>query len=245
MLCRMMQRSFVRTMLCALVPIVVAISAAATSWHAPVEVRADAPVLDFAVDYLMNGAKPENLVTACAGVDRLLAARAGHEWTLRLDDVDEPGKTARATVWKSIEDAEEASLTLEGSPERKTFTGSADVNREGRLHFRQLREHVYSNDKCGHLEVVVFRTKPTVTREANVAKFDAAESEFEKGKGLRAHSLWIAPDGRWVHLLKWEDAAAFAQTGKALFMQPGVGGWIRSLDFKRFVVTRGDVVAVQ
>jgi hypothetical protein len=37
-------------------------------------------------------------------------------------------------------------------------------------------------------------------------------------------------------------AEAYAKTGKALFGKPGVGGWIRSLDFQRFVVHRGDEV---
>lgn len=243
MLGAMLQRSSARTFWCAFLPVVLAVTAAIPGPSEPSLPRADSPVLDFAVDYRMNGAKAENLVLACAGVDRLLAACEGHIDTVRAAAFDDPDKTVRATVWTSIEAAEAASLVLDTSEERKTFTGSADVNREGRLHFRQLREHVYSDAKCGHLEVVVFRTKAAVTREANVARFDEAESEFEKGKGLIAHSLWIAPDGRWAHVLKWENEAAFTQTGKALFMQPKVGGFIRSLDFKRFVVTRGDVPA--
>lgn len=50
----------------------------------------------------------------------------------------------------------------------------------------------------------------------------------------------IAPDGRWVHVLHCESSEAYAKTGKALFGKPGVGGWIRSLDFQRFEVSRGD-----
>lgn len=34
----------------------------------------------------------------------------------------------------------------------------------------------------------------------------------------------------------------YTKTGKALFGTPGVCGWIRSLDFKRFAVSRGDIL---
>ena len=39
---------------------------------------------------------------------------------------------------------------------------------------------------------------------------------------------------------RWRSAADNEKTGKALFAMPGVGGWIRSLDFRRFTVLRGD-----
>lgn len=204
---------------------------------------ADGPVLEFAVDVALPDLAKDLAPKAAKGFDEAIAKLDGHVATIRADSFDGEGRSLRATTWKSVEAAEAASLALDGAPVTKAFTGAFDELQHGIVWFRQLRDHTYADTACGHLEVVGFRTKPGVTREANLQKFDAAEAEFEKGKGLLGHSLWIAPDGNWVHLLRWASAEDYAATGKALFAQPGVGGWIRSLDFKRFQVSRGDVVA--
>lgn len=163
---------------------------------------------------------------------------ATHATAMAADPRGGSAAAIRATVWNSVEDAEAASLAMD--------TGTPGANPlKSRSYFRLLRETTLTEGQAGHVEAVVFRTKPGVTREANVELFDKGESEYaELGKGeggLLAHSLWIAPDGRWVHLLYWRSEADYVKTGKALFGKPGVGGWIRSLDFKRFVVYRGDV----
>ena len=93
----------------------------------------------------------------------------------------------------------------------------------------------------GHLELVVHRTKKGTEREANLALYDRAEKDFGQGEGLLGHSLWISPDGQWLHLLRWRSADDFGKTGKSLMGTQGVSGWIRSLDFRRFQVFRGDV----
>lgn len=146
----------------------------------------------------------------------------------------------RASVWSTVQDAEAASLAMDDP-------ASAASKQRSASYFRLLKETKLGDGPIGHLEVVVFRTKPGVTREANLALFEKGDTDYAQvgaGEGgLLAHSLWIAPDGRWVHLLLWRSGADYQKTGKALFARPGVGGWIRSLDFKRFTVYRGDVVS--
>lgn len=203
---------------------------------------ADTAVLEFHRDVEKAGTKAGDLAVKARAFDTALAKNEGHVATLRATAVDATDVTLRATVWQSLEAAESASLALDGDAAATAFAAACDANQHAAAHFRELRMHSYSDAACGHLEVVVFRTRPGVTREANLQKFDAAEKEFETGEGLLGHSLWIAPDGRWVHLLRWASAADYAKTGKALFGKPGVGGWIRSLDFQRFTVHRGDVV---
>ena len=88
--------------------------------------------------------------------------------------------------------------------------------------------------------MTLYRTRVGTTREQNLARLDAAEADFSKAEGLLGHSTWIAPNGLWVHVVHWESEAAFNKTGKALMRTQGVGGWIRSLDFKRFRVWKGD-----
>lgn len=145
----------------------------------------------------------------------------------------------RTSVWSTVQDAEAASLAMDDPASGASKQRSAS-------YFRLLKETKLGDGPIGHLEVVVFRTKPGVTREANLALFEKGDSDYAQvgaGEGgLLAHSLWIAPDGRWVHLLYWRSEADYQRTGKALFARPGVGGWIRSLDFKRFTVYRGDVI---
>ncbi len=109
-------------------------------------------------------------------------------------------------------------------------------------HFRRLRAVTYVEGKTGHLEVTFYRTRAGTTREQNLARFDQAEPDFAKGEGILGHSMWIAPNGLWAHVVHWKSKEAFAQTGKALMKTHGVGGWIRSLDFKRFKVWKGDAL---
>lgn len=199
------------------------------------------PVLELAPLY-----KGGDLAKARDAASALGAAVEKLPGFVRADMASASGKAGvvvRATVWASVGDAENASLAVDGSAKVAALVESVDAEARTVSHFRRLRESVYSQDPAGHLEVVVFRTKPGTTREANLALFDKAEAEFATGEGLRAHSLWLASDGRWVHLLRWRSAADYETTGKALFAKPGVGGWIRSLDFQRFVVTRGDMVS--
>lgn len=189
--------------------------------------------------------KPEDLNRAkaamlqeCEATKTMAGFVATHVTAMGADPRGGSAAAIRATVWNSVEYAEAASLAMD--------TGTSGGNPlKSRSYFRLLRESTLMEGQVGHVEVVVFRTKPGVTREANVELFDKGESEYAalgKGDGgLLAHSLWIAPDGRWVHLLYWRSEADYVKTGKALFAKPGVGGWIRSLDFKRFVVYRGDV----
>ena len=142
-------------------------------------------------------------------------------------------RAVAVSLWSSIEAREDAALALDGSE---------SVTPASQLHFRRLRSSDYdSKTPTGHLEVVVHRTKAGTTREANLALYDKAEADFAKGEGLLGHSLWISPNGQWLHLLHWRSAQAFEETGKAFMRTPGVGAWIRSLDFRRFQMLRGDV----
>jgi len=229
-----------------LLPTALAVLAASTAprmLRPPLPVSAGTAVLEFHRDVGKADTKPGDLVTTAKALDAALAKKDGHVATMRATAIDAADAMLRATVWQSLEAAENASLALDGDAAATAFAAACDATQHVAAHFRELRMHSYSDAACGHLEVVVFRTRPGVTREANLQKFDAAEKEFETGEGLLGHSLWIAPDGRWVHLLRWASAADYAKTGKALFGKPGVGGWIRSLDFQRFTVHRGDVAA--
>jgi hypothetical protein len=222
-----------------LLPALAALAAAPTPAPTP---RIDAPILEFVCDGVAPTSDAAAMAGAAKGLDAAIARCDGHGATWRATAVDGDGITLRATRWNSIEAAEAAALRLDGDAAANAFATTTAAERRLRAHFRQLRTQTYQDTPCGHLEVVVFRTRPGVTREANLQKFDAAEADFAQGKGLLGHSLWLAPDGSWVHLLNWASADDYAQTGKALFGKPGVGGWIRSLDFQRFVVHRGDVV---
>ena len=146
----------------------------------------------------------------------------------------------RATVWSSVGAAEAASLAADGSAHERAMLQVVNAKQRTVRHLRQLRTHTYVKGATGHLEVTLYRTRPGTTREANLARLDAAESDFSKAEGILGHSTWIAPNGRWVHLVRWRSKADFARTGKALMRTKGVGGWIRSLDYKRFSVLKGD-----
>lgn len=227
------------TLLLLCLPTLAGFATAPTPSPAP---RVDTPVLEFVLDVRAAGADAKNAAKAAQALDQAIAGCDGHVASWRASSIEAATVTMRATLWQSVEAAEAASLALDGQEAAKAFAGTVTPAQRSTAHFRQLRRQSYQDAPCGHLEVVVFRTRPGVTREANLQKFDAAEAEFAKGDGLLGHSLWLAPDGRWVHLLQWQSAEAYAKTGKALFAKPGVGGWIRSLDFQRFVVHRGDVV---
>jgi heme-degrading monooxygenase HmoA len=205
--------------------------------------RPSTAVLELAVD--PTGADAEAAAKAAAAFDAALARRPGVVRTDRIRVDDETRRFVRATIFASREAVEDAALAADGAPESEALRAATGEG-GSTSHFRLLAEAVYRDAPGGHFEVVVFRTKPGDTRDAHLARFTAAEADFAKvGKpaGLDAHSLWIAADGRYVHLLRWRSAADYVRTGKSLMRTPGVGGWIKSLDFRRFVVTRGDVPA--
>ncbi|MDJ0973169.1 MAG: hypothetical protein QNJ98_01750 [Planctomycetota bacterium] len=150
-----------------------------------------------------------------------------------------PVRLLRATEWASVADLEAASLAGDGSAAEKGLLAAVLPQYRKVRYFRQLREHRYSDGNPGLFEVTIYRTKPGTTREANLARFDAAEADFAKGEGILGHSMWIAPSGHWAHVVHWRSEADFKKTGKALMRSKGVGGWIRSLDFQRFTVWKG------
>ncbi len=199
-------------------------------------------VLELAVEIVKADTSDEQVAAAAEALAEAASEMDGLEWTADAGFASENGgkRWLHARIWGSVAHAEAASLAFDGSEALGDVTEVTDPRRRQVWHFRSLRSHSYSEDAARHLEVVVFRTKPGTTRETNLERFDAGESEFEKGEGLLGHSLWLAPDGRWVHLLRWRSAADYAKTGKALFRTKNVGGWIRSLDFRRFTVLRGD-----
>lgn len=194
-------------------------------------------VLEFVVDVVRTGVDPAPLVAATTRADAAQpgfvargAARGGADGTRLL----------RATVWASLPAAEAAALAADGRADVVALDAAVDGAARTTLHARRLRAHAYDAAPGAHLEVTVFRTRPGTTREANLAKFDAAEADFSKAAGLLGHELYLAPDGRWVHVVRWRSEADFSTTGKALMKTSGVGGWIRSLDYGRFTVWRGD-----
>lgn len=158
---------------------------------------------------------------------------SGHQESRGFADATDAKRVVNATIWSSREDLENASLALDG-------TATQTPGR--RLHFREVRSSTFDKKaEFGHLEFVVHRTRPGVTRKQNLNLFDKADKDFAKGEGLIGHSLWISADGVWLHRLRWKSAEDYSKTGKGLMGTPGVGGWIKSLDFKRFEVLRGDV----
>ena len=153
-----------------------------------------------------------------------------------------PQRILRATVWDSVRATEAASLACDGHARQKMLDDTTVKAQRQRRFFRRLRSVTYKTAMTGHLEVTFYRTRAGTSRAQNLQRFDAAEPDFAKGPGILGHSMWIAPDGLWAHVVHWESEAAFATTGKALMRTKGVGGWIRSLDFKRFKVWKGDTL---
>ena len=207
-------------------------------------VRADeeattTPVLEVVIDQVPAGTKAG---PAARAVSKQLAGLDGF---VRTDLARVPGNPVhllRATLWASVAATEAASLACDGEAAHRQLASVTTPQRRQRRFFRQLRSETYREAPTGHLEVTFYRTKAGTTREQNLARFDAAEADFAKGKGIVGHSMWIAPDGLWAHVVHWESQGAFAETGKALMRTKGVGGWIRSLDFKRFKVWKGDTL---
>ena len=148
----------------------------------------------------------------------------------------------RATIWTKREDAEAASLARDGGDATKAWDKLCDRRQRSVMHMRVVREMEHEQKDGGYLEVVVFRTKPGVTREQNEKLFAATIEPFQKVEGLLAHGLWLAPDGRWVHLLHWREGADYTKGGKAAMGMAPIRNWIRSLDFKRFEVFKGDTL---
>lgn len=193
--------------------------------------------LEMSIDELSDGIAPSKYSEA---VSTIFGPMSGHEST-RAFKFSEGKKMVRATIWASARAVEDSALALDGTESGRALDVLADPDRRDRRLFRRLRSESYGSGEIGHLELVVFRTKSGKTREDNLQRFDQAEKDFSKGEGLLGHSLWISADGHWLHLLHWRSEADYAKTGKALMGTKGVGGWIRSLDFRRFTVYRGDI----
>lgn len=172
---------------------------------------------------------------------RILGRLTRHDEARAFLDAGGSGSLVRARIWSSIEAVEDSALALDGSPAEGAFDRISDASTRSARLFRRLRGTTYGDAHGGHLELVVFRTRPGTSRASHLELFDAAEPDFAEADGILGHSLWLSADGRWLHLVRWRSAEDFARTGKALMGTKGVGGWIRSLDFKRFTVFRGDL----
>lgn len=155
--------------------------------------------------------------------------------------ITDVGGTAvvRATIWDSIEAVEDAALALDGSEAAKAIAAATGPGRSLQRHYRQIRSAAFREGECGHLELVRFRTRAGTTRDAHLERFDLADADFEAAPGVLGHSLWIAPDGEWLHLVEWTSAEEFDRFSKQLMRTKGAGAWVRSLDFQRFTVLRG------
>lgn len=198
--------------------------------------RPDA-VIEVVVETLRPGADPLPLALA---VGRAHAQRPGFVHGSAARMAGPAPRLLRIAAWASVADAEAASLAADGSAETLALAAAVESDARLQLHARRLRAHVYDRSPGGHLEVTVFRTTPGTTREQHLARFDAAEADFAEAEGLLGHALYLAPDGRWLHEVRWRSEADFVATGKALLRTAGVGAWIRSLDYGRFSVLRGD-----
>ncbi|MEM8885561.1 MAG: hypothetical protein AAGD14_15960 [Planctomycetota bacterium] len=195
--------------------------------------------LEIEIDVPRTGTEAEAVDVARrarnAAATRRDGCAASH--VVRLDDA---GALLRATVWTHLGALEAASLAADGSDEEKAMQAVIDPRRRAKVQFRLLREYKHQDGEAGYLEVVIYRTKPGTTREANLELFDAAREGFAGGEGLLSHAIGLSADGRWVHLLYWREGADYTKTSKSLMRVPAVLRWIRSLDFKRFRVYKGD-----
>ena len=158
----------------------------------------------------------------------------GYVESFGFRDKDRPQRVVAATVWSSHAALVSAALVLDsGAP--------LTLESRSRLAFRRVRHSVVDADApVGHVELVIHRTKPGTARRDNLRLFDATEPAFQSSEGLIGHSLWISSEGIWLHEVRWRSAAAFDAGSKALMQSAEVRSWIRSLDFERFVVSRGD-----
>ena len=192
-----------------------------------------------------RGAGDDALRKALAGVSAELAGLPGFVSTeVTFLEVKGSGRAMlRATVWRSVRDAEAAALATDGSEATRGLRALVPDQRS--TFYRQLRAAGAVSMAAGHLEVTKYRTRPGTTRDVNLARFDKAAAAFASSDGVLGDSMWIAPDGEWVHLVRWRSGADFARAAKALMEDKAVGGWIRSLDFKRFRVMRGDVLGAR
>ena len=195
------------------------------------------PMLEVVIHAIRNN---EAADAAVRGLQKHLATLPGFVRSDAARTNDSTAHILRATVWGSVRATEAAALACDGHAAVAAFAAATAPAQ--RRFFRQLRSVRYRDAPTGDLEVTLFRTRVGTTRGQNLARFDAAEPDFAKGPGIVGHSMWIAPDGMWAHVVHWESEAAFAKTGKALMRTKGVGGWIRSLDFKRFKVWKGDTI---
>lgn len=193
---------------------------------------------------LAAGTGDEAISAAWDAVTAARAAAGGHVRSWAGRRVDQAQVTLRVDVWDSLEAAEDASLALDGSDALAALAKLTDSSGSNTIWMRQLRSKRYPDKAgtAGHLEVTVFRTRKGQSRAGNLALFDQAEKGFTDADGLLAHSLWLAPDGRWAHVLEWRSEEDFQKTSKALMRNDGVSGWIRSLDFRRFQTLRADLL---
>lgn len=205
----------------------------------PAAPAAPDPVLAVVVDVLAPGADVGPAVQAATAAD---AQGAGFLGAAAARTVGDAPRLVRTTLWGSLEQAEDAALAADGRADVIALDALTDPARRRVLHARRVRTSAYREAAGGHLEVTLFRTRPGTTRAAHLARFDAAEADFARAEGVLGHALYLAPDGMWVHVVRWRSEADFATTGRALLRTVGVGGWIRSLDYGRFSVLRGDLL---
>ncbi|MFN9929505.1 MAG: antibiotic biosynthesis monooxygenase family protein [bacterium] len=147
-----------------------------------------------------------------------------------------------AVVWESLEQAEDASLVFMSSPEALSLLSRVDFSTVSIIHPRVLRSLRYATTPPAHLEAVVFRAKPGTTRRAFLDAFDNAEPHFRATPGLLSHELALAPDGQWVHLVRWTDALSHDAAAKSLPSKPDVGVWFSMINGPQMTLTRGDIV---
>ncbi len=177
---------------------------------------------------------------ASARVGAYLPTLAGFEQRQIARSAD--GLLIEAVVWGSLEHAEDASLVLASSPEALPLLSRVDYSTVSIIHPRVLRSPRYATTTPAHLEAVVFRAKPGTTRRAFLEAFDKAEPHFHTTPGLLSHELALAPDGQWVHLVRWADAPSHDAAAKSLPSKPDVGVWFSMIDGPQITLTRGDIL---
>jgi len=208
--------------------------------------RAADPVLVLTFAPVKSGVPLKEIRSTTRSLHAALSSQPGFVSAESLLLPGEEGRghqLVRAVVWQSVEDAESAALAIDGLPD---LIGVLARTGPGRTTtYRQLRAAGATSTpatKGGFLELTRYRTKSGARRSENLARFDAAQPAFVESPGVLGDSTWISPTGQWLHLVRWRSAADFGTAAKALMKNPKVFGWIRSLDYKRFTVTKGNVI---
>lgn len=204
----------------------------------PEVVPAADPILGLTLVQLVEGADEPTAREAVAGLEQLMARKGQATRTLAFRNAKAERQLVIAVEWPSLKAAEDGGLTYDGSEVKGRLRALASGRQA--VWFRKLRGSGREEAEGGHLEVVLFRTPAGMTREAHLKLFDEADALFVKAEDCLAHSLWIAPDGTWLHLVRWTSAEAFARGSRALMREGGVRRWISSLDFRRFDQRHGD-----